>query len=643
MIDTRARVESSLGPVISASISDDYVQGNGLIKCSGSCLVKGVVSPPIGTPIVFNYTKNGITRRIPRPLRVLSAFADPFRKTTSMQLGCKLTYLESLQDPINWEALDDPANEDLTEEDQDVIIVPIHAQSIAQKCLQELGLTATGLSLTNKFSVATFDFSSGYVQVLGDLLVSECYCGYLNESEVLEVFPLSEPGANGPLLTEQKIIDVGEIGVGQLPGDAVIVTYSSLKLKYPDETDVTEESDPFSGWTTSSSSSTTEVLFSYKRRDASNSSIEFKTYNSLSTTEEDTKYNVFTFFNLNDDTPEEQSVVTKRIVTTRVSRASELGSYYNDLLSIGIEPGNPLLRKRTTETFLYDSFGREIFRESVTYGDYQFIAGKLGISFVYPGSGGFTVVTLGSAPEVVPIEKIVTYSTYGSYYGGFGAWSNESGGPRLREFTKQVTYRYGNWTDSISGQQALSASREYINTAEEATDLISRVSTRAGWHLLDVSANTSVGVPSSQRSPLKADIIREEAADQGVSLESKSEIVLATGNPSAQLRIELSMPYAPDDWFFKASEDSYYAYKSDAEQKAKNFGITQNRMLLGNRSGMNIQTVPEAIPLKPFSPVFVSVAGTVALYRTNATSWTIDASGIVVSTDAMYWGVAGRV
>ena len=74
-IDIRATVSCSVGgtdvTLISASISDDYVQGTGLIKCKGSCEISGVITPAVGTAVTFSYTKSGVTRRIPRKLRVL--------------------------------------------------------------------------------------------------------------------------------------------------------------------------------------------------------------------------------------------------------------------------------------------------------------------------------------------------------------------------------------------------------------------------------------------------------------------------------------------------------------------------------------------------------------------------------------------
>lgn len=638
-IDTRAIVQSNLGPVITASIGDDYIQNNGLIKCSGSCLISGLVSPPTGTRVYFYYTKNGITRSIPRPLRVLSSFADPFRRTTSIQLGCKLTYLQELRDPIEWSAFDDPENSGLTEDDAKVIVIPIAAQSVAWKCLDALKITATGLVLTNKFSVESFDFGPGYVQVLGDLMVSECLCGYLNEQEVLEVFRTNVSGGTGPLLAEQSIIDVGEIGVGQLPGDAVTVSYSTLKLALPDGEEIDpEDRDLFKGWTESSNSSESLVTVSYKPRDNPSSSMLFRTYRAFTASEEQATYEPFTVFRSGADTTqtgekEVVSLLTKRETTSTTSSVSELGGFATDILSIGVDFLNPSIQKKTVETYEYDEFGREVSSTLVTTGDSIFLSGGYGIDWVYddPG-GGYSYVTVFTGFEVF-IEKTITHREY------------------VGDYTKETVQKFAPWSATIAGQQTIASVRQYINSADEAASvmntlladaLVESVPFRQGLYLIETSTSTSQGIPSPQSRPSDSEVVAD--AYGGYSTESKSELELATGNPSATLRVEFSMPYAPDDKFCKISSDpvKYGSVASDAPQKARNFGVTQNRMLLGNRYGMNIQTVPELVPLKPFSAFYVLAAGTYSLYRTNGTSWTIDSNGIIVSTDGMFWGVAGR-
>jgi hypothetical protein len=223
------------------------------------------------------------------------------------------------------------------------------------------------------------------------------------------------------------------------------------------------------------------------------------------------------------------------------------------------------------------------------------------------------------------------------------------------DYRRTVTRRYGPWIYTIAGQQATAEGREALTTVADITAFINTA--LEGRHLLDVTVSTerSGQGAGSQEAPSTEDQINESLADTTTAdpakqyrTDSVGEIVLATGSPLAERRIELSMPYAPDDTFTKVLTDinpdvyTYYAKSSDAKPKAMTYGRTQNRILLGNRNGMNIQVEPERLPNAPFGAYYVSANGVVTQYRTNGTSWTMDSNGIVASTDGLYWGVAGK-
>lgn len=93
-IDIRAKVFCNIGPVISGNISDEPLTvGQGLIRCRGQLVLKGLFTPSVGSVVTLGYEQNGKVSRIPRVLRVLGSFADPFRNTTSVSIGDKLVYL----------------------------------------------------------------------------------------------------------------------------------------------------------------------------------------------------------------------------------------------------------------------------------------------------------------------------------------------------------------------------------------------------------------------------------------------------------------------------------------------------------------------------------------------------------------------
>jgi hypothetical protein len=644
-IDIRATVTCSLGTLISANVSDDYIQGSGLIKSRGSCEIRGLISPAVGQVVTFNYTKSGVTRNVPRKLRVLSSFADPFRRTTKVELGCKLTYLADLKDPIKWDALNDPLNSDITEAETQIVTFPIHASSIANECLRALGITASSNPLTNKFSIPEFDFGTGYVQTLSDLLVSESFVGYLDFTERLQIINLASLSSSGPSFGTSRLIDVGPIGVGDLAGDAVTVSYSTLKLKIPDDTEVAQrdDTDPaptptpiasgFTGWNTavSRTRNTSSVVIPYEDQAGIS---RFATYAIANDVTEETQYRNITVKTENGN--EQRNVVNQRTLVESNSAAAVAGGVVTQYLSNGFAFGNFNVASRTIEKFSYDVKGNEIFRSLTRTGDALLGIGALSAPFVIENEQG--------TPAVVPLPSgtiTLERTTVDTYING--------------NYRQTVTRRFGPWINSLSGQQSIAEGRFSFTSATAVTSFLNTA--LGGEYLLDVTVSTerSASGAGSQQAPAAEDINNEALADpttadpdNGFRTESVAEIELATGSASATRRIELSMPFASDDTFIRRTETiepltfTYRSVSSDARPKAKRFGLTQNRLLFGNRNGMNIQVPPEVLPNEPFGAFYLSANGAVTQYRTNGTSWTMDSNGIVSSTDALYWGVAGK-
>jgi hypothetical protein len=647
-IDVRAVVTCNLGELISASISDDYIQGNGLIKTSGNCEINGIITPSTGSRVFFEYTKSGITRRVPRTMRVLSSFADPFRRITTVELGCALTYLQDLKDPIRLLPRNDEENAELTSQDAQIITLPTYASSVMRTCLNALGLQATSIPLTNKFSVAEFDLSSGYVDTLSNLLVSESFCGYLDQNETLNIISLTSLGGSGPLITSTDLIDVGPIGVGQLPGDAVSVSYSTLKLVPPEDEAIVcrsltpeeeEEEEPasesvneeFGGVEVDTDVTRSEVVIAYTSpiTGAQLTAV----YRDNQSTYNETLYKVFSFKDPETEEESRKAVVIQRKTYEDRSAAGVAGGLITQYLSNGIGFGNFIAGTTTIERFAYDAYGNETFHSLKKTGNAIYGLGLLGLQMVFEVQGGAIAVIPPSFNMLIEETLVYTFTN--------------------GDFKSSTTKRYGPWAATISGQQSIAESRDSFETAGEVQAYINKA--LSGRGLIDVTVSTQRTRGGEQAAPLPEEQINEELAedtgnpDNGFRTQSVSETEFATGSSLARRRIELSMPYAPDDTFRKIlvgvnpTRYCYYSSRSDADVKAARYGRAQNRLLLGNRSGMNIQIAPEKLPNAPFAPVFIEAAGTIALYRVNAASWTIDSTGIVASTDAMFWGTAGRI
>jgi len=649
-IDIRATVTCSLGTLISGSISDDYLQGSGLVKTRGSCEISGLITPAMGDVVTFSYTKGGATRTIPRKLRVLSSFADPFRRTTKVELGCKLTYLSDLQESVKWTAFDDNANNDFTEDDQRIITLPISAASAMAKCLTELGITASSSPLTNKFSIAEFDFSAGYVQVLSDLLVSESFFGYLDTNEVLQVRSLNQDGGTGPALTSADIVDVGPIGVGQLPGEAVTVSYSSLKLKAPeisftvsnDEEEVDEEQVKEIQRINWELDETREAPQSYYVSYKLNQTGPLLTnvYSGISSSVTFTTYDDLTFIDPETGEVETREVVVKRIVRNTGPSISIAMPFAQQRSEAGLVYANENIITSQLETFYsYSSDGASVSETTDKYITLAELASAIGVPLVYDTSDSNFKVTVEPNYRLILSEQTrVATET-------------------IKGVSKRATSTYKLIGLTQRGQQAIASATPYVDEIDEALAIID-FNVESYAH-----DNTTVQV---QQSGSTTDVIetRPKPADRvlqtysggggnpnnGWRTESKAQLELALGSATAQRRIEFSMPYAPDDVFtklqtgggFNAVFTLYSSIASDAPAKANRYGRVQNRLLLGNRSGVNLQVAPERMPAAPFDPIFVQAAGLTALYRVNGNQWAFDSNGIVCSTDALYWGVAGK-
>ena len=826
-IDIRAGVSCSLGTIISGSIGDDYLQGSGLIKTQGSVLISGLITPAMGTVVTFNYAKQGIARDIPRKLRVLSSFADPFRRTTQVELGCKLTYSSDLKEAIKWNAFNDPENSEYTDEDAAIVTLPIYASSVANQCLAKIGIISNQMPLTNSFSIAEFDFSSGYVDILSSLLVSESYFGYLDKNEVLQIESLDKESGEGPVFTDSDIIDLGPIGVGQLPGESVTVSYSTLKLKAPTEEeaeaagggsgspsgspsggiggpldpelteeeaaaeeDRREEQQRKLNWeVVETTNSPQDYYISYTRTVEGVSTDYVAHYTGTTSNRVETKYitirtkkeepeetdtdeaitstlnfigsavfpSFFTIGSTASLTPEQQiefdssptsvldevwpdadkddrvvdgfdewvytgsgwelnpptnnerfdadpeSVLseyfplarpydyvsdgpikwiysgsswakpepppeepvvwasdgkteTKEVPSLKTSTEtgpliSIASSIAQDYLSEGYSfSSTGVIISRTTETFTYDDFGNQIGSKREKYASQLGILA--GVSLNWAEGNSFISYDSYFATAIIPSETVIT--------------SSETSG----DYTKDVTSTYIKYAFTQNGQQQIAKATEKSPTIPGSINIINYVIDSGLVHNNTEVTVSRKGFTTSQERPPVAERTNtqyakgtpteeeEEASPEdsassasggdgesdpnnGWSTESVSEIALALGSASAERRIEFSLPYAADDRFVGPAGGPFYSFSSGVEEKAMQYGRVQNRLLLGNRSGVSIQVAPERLPSVPFGSIYIEANGLTALYRVNGASWAFDSNGIVASTDALFWAAVG--
>ena len=281
--DIRALTICNLGTVIQGSLADEAISvGQGLIRCRGQLVLDGLQTPASGTSVELAYIRAGRIVRIPRKLRVISFFADPFANTTTVQIGDKLAWLaekrpsilESRPEPdfpddadpgdpyqppapegapadqpppiyvfngVCWELSDEPPDWwwfDLASNgigagqvaptrpagDNFRAPITIPASIIASKCCFGLGITPVGLQLlTSHYGDGEITLERGYVAVLEQLLSSESLVGYLDTDERLIIRSLVNLAIEtGPQINEVDIVEIGPIGSSEIPPTDVI-------------------------------------------------------------------------------------------------------------------------------------------------------------------------------------------------------------------------------------------------------------------------------------------------------------------------------------------------------------------------------------------------------------------------------------
>lgn len=658
VLDIRSNVTCNLGEIITASISDDYLQLNGLIKTQGNAVLRGVVTPQIGDTVSIQYTRNGVTRPINRSLRVLSSFVDPFERVTTITLGCKLTYLSNLTESIEWGIFDDPVNED--EEPSEIVVFPINASSVMNECLTKLGISATINPLTNKFSVTSFDFSPGYVQVLSDLLVSEGYFGVLNRDELLIVRSLYVTTTTSPLLKAADIIELSDINSGELPGEAVTVSYNSLRLKGPKKEDGKDKDDEkLVDWDYTKETSPKQYWdITCKNPDGNEYNFDFSYAPWM---EEKSKY-------------DEWDRLYYKIKTSWNIQVDYASGYFTDFCAqCGIQPSfisragsNPYKTEEiTTIKYLIPvskgekpEEGSDVVVEETTI--VKEPPGKVysGIQFNTKEQGGEILSwnIFGSTGLIQTQKTVTTYSGFKIERPSLKIAKKKKGKKtkfktifgaiqKVSPATKIVTKTYKCWAMTSRGQQDMTKRSEN----GQSLSILLAVATNFVEDGVSIRLVNGRQIGLQQRPSKEQDILDEAEKDPnfGYTTPSEQDLELALGSGNAQRRIEFSMPYAPDDTFYRIftgsdpdtleSEYIFTSFPSGASSKARNFGRIQNRLLFGNRNGINIQTAPDKIPLMPFMPLTIKANGLSALYMTNGTNWTIDENGIIVSIDALFW------
>lgn len=234
VVDVRSNIICNLGTVLSGQVGDSLMTDGGLITTTGSLELEGIQLPQRGAEVTLAYhrpQKSTITR-FPRRLRVLRAKADPLRYKTAVEIGCLLALQQN-----NASATDvypAPTTTTTTSTDPADYVEaypPVTAQEVLLYCLGKVGISLAGDSLALSFSFLNrqFDFSSGYLSVVNDLIASEACYGVLTAQEKLKIAKVKlSASTSGPVLGPDDLIDLQPVQGGADAGEVAVVKYKSV-------------------------------------------------------------------------------------------------------------------------------------------------------------------------------------------------------------------------------------------------------------------------------------------------------------------------------------------------------------------------------------------------------------------------------
>jgi len=236
-VDLRAIVATDLGICVTGDVGTNHISDrSGLVMTQGRLQFDGIVTPARGALVSFLVAcpQTGKVSRFPKPLRVIRSMSYPLERRSEVEVGCKLTLMKDRKDQDQYFAADDPPPEfaNLTFDQRGITPPPVFAQRLLQFCCNRIGLTIAANSRPLEFAFLrpSIDLSVGYVQLIGDLIRSECCFGRILPNETLQVVPLTlNTGGTGPILRSGNLVSIEPITGGGEPADNYIVRYNAAE------------------------------------------------------------------------------------------------------------------------------------------------------------------------------------------------------------------------------------------------------------------------------------------------------------------------------------------------------------------------------------------------------------------------------
>ncbi len=670
VLDVRAEIISNLGPVISGSVRDDHIQGQGLIFTSGELTIAGLITPARGAVVELAYiTADGSTAaRFPRsPFRVVQAFANPLKNETQIIIANELAFHKGQ----GGGSINSAVTAGVNGRDPSIIATTNLRETAGMICGRvniDVGSLGTWNLPKQQMTVKCDD----YIETLSEILASAGRVGYMSAENKLEVIEYASLGNGGPTITFENIVDVnpnaGGLDFSERPlGEGEAQTLGEEDSSLDDDDDDIEESLPRyilhgknygifkETWTESRSDSWGEL--SLLLDDGTN--VTYTTHEVTKTVEVQAE-------------PDNRTISrTQSIINPLVKVNSQ---YIQDHLNAGT-PGDDVrsaewpIWSTVTDTYEYKETKEGYYgnrshwtREEKEQFDQEIETARQNFS----GSGTNSIMDVALLPEL-PTYRLLSvtserkmsdeealgrigfedYSELPSLPSGWGIESREitkyiySGG-KIKEI--RSTYIAHGLTQI--GQQSLAAAAEGVDPGASGADYFTPF-LNAFWGLVldshsvqiydDPAISEEEVVPGYMSSVKNADIVYRGTSQIQVG-DSSTPSSESNDRGSAFDASFLPDDVMNDDGTITTAEEAAGETAYDALVR---YAEEQNLLLLGHRLGMQIVTSLGRLPKEPLAAFHVQKDGITAMYRTNAMSWAFDSDSCLVSTDALYWGLVG--
>lgn len=252
-VDIRAKIRCSLGKVIEASLSDDLLSEAAVIRTTGEITIAGIKSFPRGrlVEIAYEQAHKGTVTRFPRALRVLRSTVDPYQNITRVEVGCKLALGQQVKQPDVFIAAEHPPDwwsgtvrplypveielPDGSNTSNYVVSwppPPVSARKLLEYCLRKIAIRNVRNAdlLTFHFMKGKIELDSGYLSVIGDLLISHCLYGRLSQKEEFVIQPIELFSSEaGPTVRDEDLISLEPINSGAEPAGNVIINFNAIQ------------------------------------------------------------------------------------------------------------------------------------------------------------------------------------------------------------------------------------------------------------------------------------------------------------------------------------------------------------------------------------------------------------------------------